>query len=343
MPKGLICAVVVAIGANAAITAAGATAATLTGAGSTLVSPLAAEWAQGFDNSTGSSVTYDPVGSGTGVSDASSGTVDFGASDLPLSSYSGECGGCKQIPWALSATGIAYDIPGISNNTNTQAKDALKLTGAILAKIYLGQITTWNNPAIVKLNKGLALTSLKITPVWRADACGDTYAFTNFLSDVSTAWSSSKKGYGATISFSAGVGEVGLSGVAAKVGSTPGAIGYLSASYLLAQHVGTAAIQNAAGNYEYPRLNNIGNAAASVKSVPSSGLSIVAPPRSQKIAYPISAFTYAIIPATVTQPDTLENFLTYTITTGRQMGLGLDFEPIPSVVLSYDESVISSL
>jgi phosphate transport system substrate-binding protein len=330
-------------GTSAGIAASGAAAAeTLTGAGSTLVAPLEADWAQGFQNSTGSVATYDAVGSATGVDDASSGGVDFGAADVPLSAYSGVCAGCVEIPWALSATGIGYNIPRISNSTNTQVRDALKLTGAVLAKIYLGQITTWNNPAIVKLNRGLTLPSLEITPVWRTDASGETYAFTNFLSDVSSAWSSSK-GYATTVPFPAGIGENGDAGVAAEVARTPGAIGYVSADGLLVRHLATAAVQNTAGNYELPELDNIGAAATSTASLSSNGGSIVDPPQSQETAYPISAFTYAVIPATVTDPGLLEKFLTYAVTSGRDFGVGLDFEPLPAAVQSYDEGLINKL
>jgi phosphate transport system substrate-binding protein len=344
--RRLICAAAVATaltGTYAGAAAAGASAAAaVTGAGSTLVAPLEAEWAQGFQNSTGSVATYDAVGSATGVEDASSGAVDFGAADVPLSGYSGVCTGCKEIPWALSATGLGYNIPGVGTSTNTQVKNSLKLTGAVLAKIYLGQITTWNNPAIARLNRGLALPSLKITPVWRTDPSGETYAFTNFLADVSGPWSSSK-GYATTVSFPAGTGENGDAGVAAEVAHTPGAIGYISADELLVRHLATASVQNTAGNYEHPQLVNVAAAAASVASLSSNGGSIVDPPQSLETAYPISAFTYAVIPATVSDSGLLEKFLTYAVTSGREFGVGLDFAPLPALVQSYDESLINSL
>jgi phosphate transport system substrate-binding protein len=333
--KRLLCVAAVAIGANATIMTASAFAATITGAGSTLVAPLEHEWASAYQNSSGNSVTYAAVGSGTGIADITSRVVDFGASDAPMtSSQAGSCNGCVQIPWALSATGIGYNIPGVGNG--------LKLTGSILAQIYLGQITTWNNAAITKINKGVKLPSLKITPVFRSDGSGDTYAFTNYLSDINSTWAKSK-GYATTVSFGSGVGAKGNSGVAAAVTSTSGSIGYISASYLIAQHISTAAVQNAKGNFEYPSLSNIENAAAIVKSVPSTGLPIVNPPKSQKTAYPISTFTNAIVPKSPKNADLLKSFLTFAVTNGRNMGVGLDFAPIPSVVQKYDESVISSL
>jgi phosphate transport system substrate-binding protein len=315
---------------------------TLNGAGSTLVAPLENEWATGFKNATGNTVNYAGVGSGTGITDISKRIVDFGASDAPLTSaQASTCTvsgvGCVEIPWALSATGIGYNLPGIGNG--------LKLTGKILSEIYLGQITTWNNSAITKINKGVHLPNLKITPVFRSDGSGDTYAFTNYLSDINSAFAS-KVGYATTVTFPAsnGVGSKGNSGVATTVENTSGAIGYISASYLIAQKISTAKVQNNKGNYEYPGLNNIANAASKVTGIPAGGLHIVNPPKSEKIAYPISTFTYAIVPSNGgNNASLLQSFLTYAVTTGRNFGLGIDFAPIPSVIQHADESLISGL
>jgi phosphate transport system substrate-binding protein len=333
--KRLTCCAVALLGVSAFGSTATAAAGTLQGAGSTLVAPLENEWAAGFKNQTGNSVTYAGVGSGTGITDISNRIVDFGASDAPLSAaQAAACNSCVMVPWALSATGIGYNVPGIGNG--------LKLTPAILSGIYLGTITTWNNPAITKINKGMNLPSLKITPVFRSDGSGDTYAFTNYLSDVNSTWNS-RVGYATTVSFPTGVGSKGNSGVATTVENTSGAIGYISASYLIAQKISTAKIQNAKGNYEYPGLNNIINAAATVHSVPSTGLHIVDPPKSQKIAYPISTFTYAIVPSAPKQAALLQSWLTYAVTTGRTTGIGIDFAPIPTVVQNYCKQVIASL
>jgi phosphate transport system substrate-binding protein len=338
--KRLFCLAAVAIAANGAIATA-ASAATLNGAGSTLVAPLVSEWKTGFQNAnSGATVNYASVGSGTGISDISHGVVDFGASDAPMTSaQAGGCSGCITIPWALSATGIGYNIPGV--------KSGLHLTGPILAQIYLGQITTWNASAIAKLNKEVKLPNLKITPVFRSDGSGDTYAFTNFLSHVSSTWASSKA-YATTVNFTVGIGGKGNSGVASAVSSTSGSIGYISGSYLIAQHITYAAVENAAGNFEYPNLNSILNAASSVTSaalggVQTNGLPIVNPPKSKKIAYPISTFTYAIVKSGSANSSLLKQFLTFAVTTGRQFGVGADFAPIPAAVQSYDETEIGKL
>ena len=318
--------------ASSALAASG----TLSGAGSTLVAPLEAEWASGFQNKTGNTVSYQAVGSGTGISDISSRLVDFGASDAPLTpSQASGCHGCTQIPWALSATGVGYNVPGVGNK--------LKLTGPTIAKIYLGQITNWDNPAIKKSNPGARLPNLTITRIYRSDGSGDTYAFTNYLSDVSGAWKS-KVNYATSVSFPGGVGGKGNSGVTALLQSTRGGIAYISVSYLIAHSLPAAAVQNSAGKYEFPNLSAIENAAAVVKRVPSNNeLHIVDPPKSAKIAYPISTFTYVIAPTAPKQAGLLKSFINYDLTTGEHFGASLDFAPLPKVVLSADKKAAGRL
>lgn len=310
---------------------------TLNGAGSTLVAPFEAEWAQGFDNKYGDTVNYNAVGSGTGITDISQRIVDFGASDAPLtSSQAAGCHGCVQIPWALSATGVGYNVPGAGRK--------LKLTGATLANIYLGRITNWDNAAIRKSNRGVRLPNLRITPIFRSDGSGDTYAFTNYLSDVNSAWRH-KVNYATSVQFPTGVSGKGNSGVASVLKSTRGGIAYIAVSYLIASKLNAAAIQNGAGRYEYPNLANIENAAAQVKRVPASNaLHIVDPPRRAKIAYPISTFTYAIVPhSSNKQAGLLRSFIDYALTTGQRSGPSLDFAPLPRVVLTADKRTANSL
>jgi phosphate transport system substrate-binding protein len=322
---------VVAVVVIACLTAAFASPATagaysLTGAGSTLIAPLETLWAEDFQKKYGNTVTYAAVGSGTGIAQISARAVDFGASDAPLTTaQAAGCKECIQIPWALSATGIAFNLPGVRH---------LKLTGPVLANIYLGKITNWNSPAITKLNKGVALPNLTITPVFRSDGSGDTYAFTDYLSKVSPAWSS-KVGRATTVSFPAGVGGKGNQGVTAVVASTNGSLAYISASYIIAHGLGAAALKNAAGNFEYPNIRNISNAASSVKSVPASNeMHIVNPPKKYKTAYPLSTFTYCIVPKGAPQKAALASWVYYAMTGGQAFGAQLDFAPIPKVVLN---------
>jgi phosphate transport system substrate-binding protein len=319
----LLIAAAVTVGGTATVTAS-ASAAGLTGAGSTLVAPLMANWISTFEIKEGIPVKYAAVGSGTGIAQITARTVDFGASDAPLTpEQASACNGCVHIPWALSATGIGYNIPGVKK---------LNLTGSILASIYFGKITKWNDPKIKKVNPGVKLPGLAITPVFRSDGSGDTYAFTNYLSKVSSAWKN-EVGYATTVGFNHGIGAKGNSGVTATVVKTPGAIGYISAYYLIAAGVHAASIQNKAGKFELPNIPNIAAAASTVKSLPATNtISITNPPKKAKIAYPISTFTYAIIPHDAPQKGFLQQFAKYCLTIGQKYGAALDFAPLPKVV-----------
>jgi phosphate transport system substrate-binding protein len=328
-------AVVATVAGTSAVATAGASAAGLTGAGSTLVAPLMANWISGFEIKEGIPVKYGAVGSGTGISQITARTVDFGASDAPLTpEQAAACNGCVQIPWALSATGVGFNIPGVKK---------LNLTGKILAGIYFGKITKWNDPKIKKVNSGAKLPGLTITPVFRSDGSGDTYTFTQYLSKISPAWRS-EVGFATTVGWKTGVGAKGNAGITATVVKTPGAIGYISASYLIAAGLGAAAIENNAGNFTFPNLENIESAASVVKSVPASNaISIVNPPKKATKAYPISTFTYAIVPHNAPQKGFLQQFLTYAVTLGQKYGAALDFAPLPKVVLKAAKSSIASL
>ena len=319
----------------ATVSTAGASAAGLTGAGSTLVAPLMANWISGFEIKEGIPVKYGAVGSGTGIAQITARTVDFGASDAPLTpEQAAACNGCVQIPWALSATGVGFNLPGIRK---------LNLTGSILAGIYFGKITNWNDAKIKKANPDAKLPNLAITPVFRSDGSGDTYAFTEYLSKVSKSWKN-EVGFATSVGFSHGVGAKGNAGVTATVTSTNGSIGYISASYLIAAGLGAASVQNEAGKYELPNLKNIESAASVIKSVPPSNeINITNPPRKATDAYPISTFTYAIVPHDAPQKGFLQQFLNYAVTKGQVYGAALDFAPLPKVVLSAAKKAIGSL
>jgi phosphate transport system substrate-binding protein len=294
-----------------------------------------ANWINGFEIKEGIPVKYSAVGSGEGIKQVSNGTVEFGASDAPMTpEQAAACNSCVTVPWALSATGLGFNVPGVKK---------LNLTGPIIAGIYFGKITNWNDPKIAKVNKGVKLPNLTITPVFRSDGSGDTYAFTNYLSKISPAWKS-EVGFATTVGFKAGTGAKGNAGVTSLVTKTPGAIGYISASYLIAAGLGAAAVENNAGNFELPNLNNIEEAASVVKSAkPNSGISIVNPPKKASKAYPISTFTYAIVPKSGPQTQFIKQFLSYAITKGQSFGAALDFAPLPKVVLNAAKAAINTL
>jgi phosphate transport system substrate-binding protein len=330
----LIGLVAVALATSATGMTASAMAGTLNGAGSTLIAPLESQWANSWGPSTGNTVNYGAVGSGTGLKDIASGVVDFGASDAPLSASTTACNGCVQIPWGLTATALGFHLNGVQN---------VNLSGPVIAQIFLGQITSWNDARIARLNKGTSLPATAIVPVHRSDSSGDTYAFTDFLSRVSGAWKSSV-GTGTSVGFPTTNAGKGNSGIAGVVTSTNGAIGYISASYLISQGIPAARVQNAAGKFVKPNLNNISAAASTVHSVPGSNeLHIVYPTKRAKLAYPISTFTYVIVKHGEAQIGLLKSFITYALTTGQRFGPALDFARIPSVVLNAAKSTLASL
>jgi len=326
------------VGCMATISTAAASA-SLTGAGSTLVAPLMGNWINGFEARTGGAikVTYGSVGSGAGIAQITARTVDFGASDAPMTpEQAAACGNCVQIPWAVSGVGIGYNIPGVK-------KAKLKLTGKVLTAIYFGKITKWNDPKIKKLNPGVHLPGLTITPVFRSDGSGTTYAYTHYLSKISPAWKNTV-GFSTSVAFPTGVGGKGNAGVTAVVTTTPGAIGYIEASYIIAAGIGAAAVQNEAGKFVYPNLTNINAATEMVKHVPRSNeIHIDNAPKKYKLAYPISTFTYCIVPHESPKKSELEQFIKYNLTTGQKYGAALDFGTMPKIVVRAAEHTLAGL
>ncbi|MGH2903173.1 MAG: phosphate ABC transporter substrate-binding protein PstS [Solirubrobacteraceae bacterium] len=309
---------------------------TLVGAGSTLVAPLVSQWQPEYNKKTEVAVTYGAIGSGGGISQVTARTVDFGASDAPLTEDQfKEAKGVVQIPWALAATVIAYNVEGVPNK--------LHLTGPLLAEIYEGKVTTWNAPAIAALNPGVKLPATTITPVHRSDGSGDTYALTNYLSQISPEWKS-KIGTGTEVAFPGGVGGKGNSGVGGAISSTNGSIGYIAIAYVLENEFNYALIRNAAGNYPVPGIPSVSAAAAALQSIPANNeVSIVNPPASAPQAYPISTFTYALVPESAPKASTLKPFLKWAITEGQRFGPKLDFAPLPEKVVQTDEATIEKI
>jgi phosphate transport system substrate-binding protein len=324
-----------AVGCVFGLSSAAASAATLQGAGSTLVAPIEAEWAAAWGQATGNTVTYNPVGSGSGYKDIAGGLVDFGASDAPLSVYSTpQCNSCVQIPWALTATGVSFHVNGLNH---------LHLTGPVIASIYLGSITNWNSPAIKALNPGVNLPNLPISVFFRSDGSGDTYAFTRYLSDVSGSFNS-KVGSSTTVSFPVGSGAKGNGGMATALQGTNGGIAYIAVSYLISNRLPAAGVKNAGGKYVTPNLNAIEAAAKAFHNVPSSNqVTIVNPPRNAKTAYPISTYSYVMMPTNAPQGSLLRSFIGYALGGGQRFAPALDFAPLPSHVLAAARNTLNTI
>jgi phosphate transport system substrate-binding protein len=338
MPKtGIFIAAIAAALAAATAASAAKQDTTLTGAGSSFVAPLVAQWVQPLGSAYGLTLQYSAIGSGGGIAAITNRTVDFGASDAPLTRDQFDaCKGCVQIPWALSATAIIYNLDG--------AKNLLHMNGATLAKIFSGQIVKWNDPAIKKLNKGVALPDTAISTVHRSDNSGTTYNFTDYLSSASPAWRS-KFGKGVAVNWPNGTGQRGSSGVAAGVSQTPGAIGYVDVAYALKNHLRYFAMQNRAGKYATPGLKGILGAAASAAKpdAKTNELSIVDPPTKFKLAYPVSTYTYVIVPTAAPKAAEIRKFLFWAVTRGQQFGPKLLFQPIPKPVLVVAEKTIAKI
>ncbi len=309
---------------------------TLVGAGSSFVNPLVSSWIPAVGAAFGYELQYSPIGSGGGVAAITGRSVDFGASDAPLTpDQFSACNGCLQIPWALSATSVPYNLPGVKN--------LLHMDGPTLAKIFMGQITTWNDPAIAKLNAGVSLPSTKITIAHRSDNSGTTFNFTDYLSSVSPSWRSAV-GSGVAVSWPVGVGGKGSAGLAAVVTQTPGAVGYVDVAYSLHNHLSFFAMKNASGKFTTPGLKGIIAAASSdQKPDAHNALSIVNPPKKYPLAYPISTYTYVIVPTKSAKAPDLRRFLFWAVTKGQTYGPKLLFQPIPKPVLVVAEKTIKKI
>ena len=327
----------VVAGGTAGAAPAKASGTTLSGAGSSFVSPLVSQWIPAVGSAYGYELQYSPIGSGGGVAAITARTVDFGASDAPLTpDQFSACNGCLQIPWALSATSIIYNLDGVKN--------LLKMDGATLAKIFLGEVTQWDDPAIAKLNKGVNLPSTKIAIVHRSDNSGTTYNFTDYLQSVSAEWKS-KLGRGVAVNWPVGAGQRGSAGVAAGVSQTPGGIGYVDVAFALKNHLKFLAMKNRSGKYATPGLKGILAAASSDQKpeATTNELSIVNPPKKFPLAYPISTYTYVIVPTKSSKAAELRKFLFWAVTKGQTFGPRLLFQPIPKTVLVVAEKTISKI
>jgi phosphate transport system substrate-binding protein len=336
-----------AIAAVALLTATSAgakySATVINGAGSTFVSPLVSTWTPAIGSAFDYTVQYSAIGSGGGIQAITNRSVDFGASDAPLTpDQFTACNGCVQIPWALAATSIPYNVPGI---TPASAAVHLRLSGDVIAKIYMGQITNWNDAAIKALNPKATMPDLKITPVYRTGNSGTTYNFTDYLSSVSPAWKS-QIGQGQSVNWPTGTGASGSAGVAGVVSNTPGAVTYVDEAFALANHLHFAAVKNAAGKFLYPSIRNIVAAGAAVTSVPSGNeLHIVNPPKSNADAYPISTYTYIILPLKSGKATELRKMVFWALTQGQQgkYTAKLYFAAIPKVVLVAAERTLKQV
>jgi phosphate transport system substrate-binding protein len=320
---------------NAAGTPAAQTATTsgsdLTGAGATFPYPLYSKWFSDYATKTGVKINYQSIGSGGGIRQLSEQTVDFGASDAPMSDAElakAKGGPVLHIPTALGAVVITYNVAGLSA--------PLKLTGDLIAAIYQGQITKWNDARIAALNPSVKLPATDILVVHRSDGSGTSYVFTDYLAAVSPPWAT-KPGKGKEVQWPVGLGAKGNEGVAGQVKQTPGAIGYIELAYAKQNALATAELQNANKEFVAPGIASVTAAAAGAAAkLPANTdyrISIVNAPGAG--VYPIASFTWILAYQKQADPvkgKKLVDFLKWALTDGQALEAPLDYAPLPEAM-----------
>ena len=300
----------------------------LTGAGATFPYPIYSKWFSDYAAKTGVKINYQSIGSGGGIRQLSEQTVDFGASDAPMSDdelSKAKGGKVLHFPMVLGAVVVTYNLPDVSKS--------LKLSGIVLGDIFLGRITKWNDPRIAALNAGVKLPAKDILVVHRSDGSGTTYVFTDYLAAVSPAWASGPA-KGKEVRWPVGLGGKGNEGVAGQVRQIVGSIGYVELAYARQNRLSYAEMQNASGAFVAPTIEAITEAAAAAASKLGKNtdyrVSIVNAPG--KKAYPISSFTWLLVyekMPNAAKSKTLTDFLKYALNDGQKSASALDYAPLP--------------
>ena len=300
-----------------------AQAASITGAGSTWVYPLVAKWSAAYAKQTGTQVNYQSIGSGGGIAQIKAGTVAFGASDKPLKPEELAQAGLIQFPTAIAGEDLVYNLAGIKPGQ-------LILSGPLVADIYMGKVTKWNDPAIAKLNPGLKLPAMNITVVHRSDGSGTTFTFANYLSKVSPEWKS-KVGADTSLSWPTGVGGKGNEGVSSYVQRIPGSIGYVEYAYILENHMSYARMINSAGKVVSPSLQGFQAAAANVDFTKAHDFYVILTDQPGADSWPISGCTWQILRKNAPKATNEEvtKFFQWGFEHGQDMARSIAFGPLP--------------
>lgn len=322
---------------DAATGAADQVTAEITGAGATFIYPLLSRWSADYNQATGARINYQSIGSGGGIAQIKAGTVDFGSSDKPLSPQELAEAGLAQFPSAIGGVVPVVNVEGLDPGQ-------LRLTGTLLADIYLGKVSKWNDPAIASLNPGLPLPDAKINVVHRSDGSGTTFNFVNYLSKVSPEWKQSV-GEGTSIKWPLGVGGKGNEGVAAYVKQIKGSIGYVELAYATQTGMSYAAMQNAAGNWVQPSAETFQAAAAGADWASAQDFSLVITNAAGAEAWPIAATNFILMYKQPKNPertrDTLD-FFTWALENGQKQADELHFVPLPAPLVEQVEAYWAS-
>lgn len=334
-------------GANNSATASSTTSSSggsvdLTGAGATFPYPIYSKWFSDYATATGVKINYQSIGSGGGIRQLSEGTVDFGASDSPMSDdemSKAKGGAILHIPTVLGADVITYNLPGVTGG--------LKLTPAVIADIFMGRVKKWNDTRIASLNAGVSLPNQDILVVHRSDGSGTTYIFTDYLSTAVPAWKTSV-GKGKEVKWPVGLGAKGNEGVAGQVKQTPGSIGYVELAYATQNKLPIAAIRNKAGQFVAASVPAVtAAAAAAAKALPANTdyrISIVDAPGAD--SYPISSFTWILVyqhQQDAVKGKKLVDFLNWALTEGEKSAVTLDYAPLPAEMATTVKAKLSTI
>jgi phosphate transport system substrate-binding protein len=305
-----------------------ASAADITGAGATFPYPVYAKWAEAYKAQTKIGMNYQSIGSGGGIKQIKAQTVDFGASDKPLKAEELNEAGLIQFPTVMGGVVPVLNLKGIDPGE-------IKLTGPILAKIYMGEITKWNAPEITKLNAKVKLPADDITVVHRSDGSGTTFIFTNYLCKVSPEWQE-KIGNDASVAWPAGVGGKGNEGVASYVQRISGSIGYVEYAYALQNKMTYALLQNREGNFVKPESRNFQAAAAGADWQNAPGFYMILTDEAGNESWPITGATFILMHKTQKNPEVARQvlaFFNWAYENGDQMAEQLDYIPMPDAVV----------
>jgi phosphate transport system substrate-binding protein len=310
--------------------------AAVTGAGSSFVYPVLSRWAADFKKAGGEEINYQSVGSGAGIAQIKAATIDFGASDKPLTPEELQAAGLVQFPVVVGGIVPVINLSGLRPGR-------LHLTGPVLAGIFAGQVKKWNDPVIARLNPGLKLPDMAISVVHRSDGSGTTYNFTHYLSQVSKGWKD-QIGEGTTVNWPTGLGGKGNEGVANYVKQVSGSIGYVEYAYALQNKMSHAVIQNKAGRYVQPNAASFSAAAATVdwsKSKDFYQLMTNAPGAN---AWPVAATTWVIMykqPKNAGASASARKFFNWSLTKGQKQALALDYVPLPATLVKRIQTYIA--
>ena len=309
----------------------------ITGAGATFIYPLLSKWSDDYNKATGNRVNYQSIGSGGGIAQIKAGTVDFGSSDKPLSSEELSAAGLGQFPSAIGGVVPVVNLEGI-------APGQLRLTGPVIADIYLGKITTWNAPAIAALNPGVALPSSKINVVHRSDGSGTTFNWVNYLSKVSPEWKA-KIGEGTSVNWPTGIGGKGNEGVAAYVKQIKGSIGYVELAYATENAMAHTQVQNASGQFVQPSIEAFQAAAATADWKNAQDFNLIITNAPGEKAWPISATNFILMykqPKDPQRSAAALAFFKWSLENGAKQAEALHYVPLPPELVAQVEAYWAS-